>query len=61
MKKETSLFEKFKETGKHGIFFAIGGVLQKTIAFILLPVYIIHLAIVKYGSLDLLICTVDLY
>jgi len=57
MKKETSLFEKFKETGKHGIIFGIGGVLQKTIAFILLPVYTTRLAVAEYGSLGLLITT----
>jgi len=57
MKKETSLFEKFKETGKHGIVFGIGGVLQKTIAFILLPIYTTRLAVSEYGSLGLLITT----
>jgi O-antigen/teichoic acid export membrane protein len=57
MKKETSLFEKFKETGKHGVIFGIGGVLQKTIAFILLPVYTTRLAAAEYGSLGLLITT----
>lgn len=55
MEKETSLFEKFKETGKHGIIFGIGGVLQKTIAFILLPIYTTRLAVSEYGSLGLLI------
>jgi O-antigen/teichoic acid export membrane protein len=57
MEKETSLFEKFKETGKHGIIFGIGGVLQKAIAFILLPVYTTRLAVSEYGSLGLLTTT----
>ena len=57
MEKETSLFEKFKETGKHGIIFGIGGVLQKVAAFILLPIYTTRLAVSAYGSLGLLITT----
>ena len=57
MNKETSLFEKFKETGKHGIIFGIGGVLQKTIAFFLLPIYTTRLAAAEYGALGLLTTT----
>jgi len=57
MEKETSLFEKFKETGKHGIIFGIGGVLQKVAAFILLPIYTTRLAVSAYGSLGLLTTT----
>jgi len=53
MKKSTSLFEKFRETGKHGIIYGIGAVLQKTITFVLLPLYTTRLTASDYGVLGL--------
>jgi len=54
---ETSLFEKFKETAKHGIVFGIGAVLQKTISFILLPLYTTRFSVSEYGVLGLITIT----
>jgi len=55
LRKDTSLFEKFKETGKHGIIFGVGSILHKLIAFVLLPVYTTKLAVSEYGELGLII------
>ena len=53
IKKDTSLYEKFKETGKHGIIYGIGAVLEKTITFILLPLYTTRFTASDYGILGL--------
>jgi O-antigen/teichoic acid export membrane protein len=55
LKKETSLFEKFKETGKHGIIFGVGSILHKLIAFVLLPVYTTQIEVSEYGALGLIL------
>lgn len=57
MVKETSLFEKFKETAKHGIIFGVGTVLQKAITFILLPLYTTRFSASEYGTLGLITIT----
>jgi O-antigen/teichoic acid export membrane protein len=54
MEKSTSLYEKFKETGKHGIIYGIGAVIEKTITFILLPLYTTRFSASDYGILGLL-------
>lgn len=53
--KEESLFEKFKETGKHGLIFGVGSILHKLIAFVLLPIYTTKLDISEYGALGLIL------
>lgn len=57
MVKETSLFEKFKETARHGIIFGVGTVLQKAITFILLPLYTTRFSASEYGTLGLITIT----
>lgn len=57
MSAETSLFEKFKETGKHGIVFGLGSILQQLIGFILLPIYTTYLTTSDYGMLGLIAIT----
>lgn len=57
MRTETSLFEKFKETGKHGIVFGTGATLQRLIAFVLIPIYTRHLTTSDYGLLGLISIT----
>jgi len=57
MIKETSLFEKFKETGKHGIVFGLGSVLESVISFILLPLYTTRFPVSQYGVLELITIT----
>lgn len=53
MKKNTSLFEKFKTTGKHGIVYGIGAIIEKAITFILLPLYTTRFTPADYGILGL--------
>lgn len=57
MVKETSLFEKFKETGKHGIIFGIGSILRTAISFVLLPLYTTRFSTSEYGTLGLITIT----
>lgn len=57
MATETSLFEKFKETGKHGIVFGLGSTLHQLIALILLPIYTTYLTTSDYGILGLISIT----
>lgn len=52
---ETSLFEKFKETGKHGIVFGLGKTLTSAISFVLIPLYTAHLMTSSYGVLGLIL------
>lgn len=60
MAKETSLFDKFKETGKHGIIFGIGSTLRSAIGFILIPIYTTHLTVSDYGVLGLILITSEI-
>ena len=55
--RETSLFEKFKETGKHGLIYGLGSVLQKTVGFFLLPLYTTKFTTSSYGILGLIVTT----
>ena len=55
--KETSLFEKFKLTGKHGIIYGVGSVLQQAISFLLLPLYTTRFEASDYGILGLITVT----
>ncbi len=57
MSEESSLFEKFKETGKHGFVFGLGATLQRLIALILLPIYTTYLTTSEYGVWGLLSIT----
>ena len=57
MDTKTSLFEKFKETGKHGIVFGLGSTLHQLIALLLLPIYTTYLTTSDYGVLGLLSIT----
>lgn len=57
MEKSTTLFEKFRETGKHGIIYGIGSILQKVISFALLPLYTTRFAASDYGILGLVTIT----
>ena len=57
MTAETSLFAKFKETGKHGIIFGLGSTLHAAISFLLIPVYTTHLLTSEYGILGLITIT----
>lgn len=57
MNSETSLFDKIKETGKHGVVFGIGSTLQRAIAFVLIPVYTTRLTTSEYGILGLILIT----
>lgn len=54
---ETTLFEKFKETGQHGIVFGLGTILQSAIGFLLIPLYTTHLTTSDYGILGLILIT----
>jgi len=55
--KETSLFEKFKETGKHGLVYGLGSVLQQAVSFFLLPLYTTKFTTSSYGILGLITVT----
>ena len=57
MSKTTSLFEKFRETGKHGIVYGLGAIIEKAIAFILLPLYTTKFTTSEYGILGLVTIT----
>ena len=57
MKKNTSLFEKFKLTGKHGFIYGVGSIIEKAITFILLPLYTTRFTPTDYGILGLVILT----
>jgi O-antigen/teichoic acid export membrane protein len=57
MNNETSLFDKIKETGKHGVVFGIGSTLQRVVAFVLIPVYTTRLTVAEYGILGLVLIT----
>ena len=57
MAQDTSLFEKFKETGKHGIIYGVGSILEKALAFLLLPLYTTRFAASDYGILGLVTTT----
>jgi len=57
MAKTTSLFEKFKATGKHGIVYGIGAILEKALAFLLFPLYTTRLTTADYGILGLVTIT----
>lgn len=57
MEKKTSLFEKFKLTGKHGFVYGIGSIIEKAITFILLPLYTTRFTPSDYGILGLLTIT----
>jgi len=54
---ETSLFEKIKEIGQHGIVFGLGTLLQRAIGFVLIPLYTTHLTTSDYGVLGLITLT----
>ncbi|MBN2072474.1 MAG: oligosaccharide flippase family protein [Actinobacteria bacterium] len=57
MKESTSLFEKFRLTGKHGIVYGIGSIIEKAITFILLPLYTTRFTASDYGILGLVTVT----
>ena len=54
MEQETSLFEKIKQTLKHGVIYGIGTSLQQGITIILIPLYTAYLSTAQYGALGLI-------
>ncbi len=57
MAKETTLFQKFSETAKHGIIFGLGYSLQTALGLVLLPFYTSHLSTTEYGELGVISTT----
>ncbi|MBI2830676.1 MAG: oligosaccharide flippase family protein [Chloroflexi bacterium] len=61
MAQETSLFEKFKETGKHGIIYGLGTSFQYALSIILVPIYTRELTTADYGVLGLVMTTGSIF
>jgi O-antigen/teichoic acid export membrane protein len=57
MNRESTLFEKFKETGKHGLIYGLGSVIQQFASFFLLPLYTTRFSPSDYGILGLVTAT----
>ena len=57
MIKETSVFNKLIETGKHGIIFGIGSSLTTALGFFLIPIYTTHFSAAEYGTFGLIVIT----
>ena len=48
------MFETLKSMGKHFVVYGLGRILGRMVGFIMLPIYLHHLTVEEYGSLDLL-------
>ncbi len=48
------MFETLKSMGKHFVVYGLGRILGRLVGFIMLPIYLHHLTVEEYGSLDLL-------
>ena len=57
MRQESSIFQKFAETGKHGLIFGLGTALQTGIGLFMLPIYTNRFSPEEYGVLGIITVT----
>ncbi len=59
-RREGRIYQKLKKTAKHTLIFGVGGLINRAVAFLLLPLYLTYLRPGEYGALGLMMIVLSL-